>query len=189
MEKKTTIQCSVFIATSSDGFIARKDGAIDWLTRPEDAIPGEDYGYQAFFDSVDTLVMGRNTYELALTFDAWPYAGKRVVVLSSASPQVPPHLAGKVEIMSGPPAEIVRRLAERGARHVYVDGGNTIQRFLRAGLIQELTITRLPVLIGEGIPLFGALDRDIKLQHVETKVYPNGFVQSKFRMMNDQTGL
>jgi dihydrofolate reductase len=179
----------VFIATSLDGFIARNDGAIDWLTRPEDVIPGEDYGYQAFYDSIDTLVMGRNTYELALTFDAWPYAGKRVVVLSNGSPSIPPPLAGKVEIMSGPPAEIVQRLAMTGVQHVYVDGGNTIQRFLRAGFIQELTITRLPILIGEGIPLFGALDSDVRLQHVETKVYPNGFVQSKFYVMNNQTSL
>jgi len=177
-----TLRCSVFIATSLDGFIARKNGAIDWLTRPEDAIPGEDYGYQVFFDSIDTLVVGRNTYELALTFDAWPYAGKRVVVLSIGSPKILPSLAGQMEIMSGAPAEIVQRLAETGAQHVYVDGGNTIQRFLRAGLVQELTITRIPILLGDGIPLFGALGRDIKLQHVETKVYPNSFVQSRYRI-------
>jgi len=177
-----TIRCSVFIATSLDGFIARKDGAIDWLMRPEDAIPGEDYGYQAFFDSIDALVMGRNTYELALTFDAWPYAGKRVVVLSSGSPSIPPHLAGQVEHMSGSPAGIVQRLAKRGAQHVYVDGGDTIQRFLRAGLIHDLTLTRLPVLLGDGIPLFGTLEKDVHLQHIETKIYPNGFVQSKYKI-------
>ncbi|HTX80059.1 MAG TPA: dihydrofolate reductase family protein [Longilinea sp.] len=184
-----TITCSVFIATSLDGFIARKDGAIDWLSRPEDAIAGEDYGYQAFFDSVDTLVMGRNTFELALSFEAWPYAGKRVVVLSSGSPKIPPSLARHVEHMSGAPAEIVRWLAERGAQHVYVDGGDTIRRFLRAGLIDDLTITRLPILLGDGIPLFGPLEGDIRLQQVETTVYPNGFVQSKYQVKNDHTGL
>jgi dihydrofolate reductase len=112
------IRCSIFIATSLDGFIARRDGAIDWLTDPADVDASEDYGYKAFIDSVDTLVMGRKTYELALTFKEWPYAGKKVVVLSSGSPNVPENLSGSVEIMSGQPAELVRRLAQRGARHV-----------------------------------------------------------------------
>ena len=175
------IRCSIFIATSLDGFIARSDGAIDWLTDPADVDASEDYGYKAFIDSVDTLVVGRKTYELALTFKEWPYAGKKVVVLSSASPHVPEHLSGSVEIMSGAPGELVERLAQRGARHCYVDGGKTIQGFLNAGLIQEMTITRIPVLIGAGIRLFGKLDRDVRFQHVETKAYGNGFVQSKYR--------
>jgi dihydrofolate reductase len=176
-----SIKCSVFIATSLDGFIARRDGDIDWLTAPGGAEAGEDYGYQAFIDSVDTLVVGRNTYELVLSFDAWPYAGKRVVVLSHGAPPVPEHLSGSVEIMSGQPAEVVRRLSESGARHLYVDGGRTIQGFLRAGLIQEMTITRIPILIGQGIPLFGRLDRDVRFEHIQTKAYPNGFVQSRYR--------
>jgi dihydrofolate reductase len=176
-----SITCSVFIATSLDGFIARRNGDIDWLADPRGADSGEDYGYQAFIDSVDTLVVGRNTYELALTFEAWPYTGKRVVVLSHGALDVPDALSGVVEIMSGTPAEVVRRLSESGARHVYVDGGRTIQGFLGAGLIQDMTITRIPILIGDGIPLFGQLDRDIRFEHVETKVYNSGLVQSKYR--------
>lgn len=175
------IKYSIFIATSLDGFIARSDGDIDWLADPAYADASEDYGYKAFIDSVDTLVMGRKTYELALTFEEWPYAGKKVVVLSSGSPNVPENLSGSVEIMSGAPDELVGRLAQRGARHCYVDGGKTIQGFLKAGLIQEMTITRIPVLIGDGIPLFGKLDRDARFEHIETKTYASGFVQSKYR--------
>lgn len=179
-----TIRCSVFIAMSLDGFIARRNGDIDWLTDTGDVNGSEDYGYKEFIDSVDTLVIGRNTYERVLTFKEWPYTGKRVVVLSSGSPEVPDHLSGSVEIMSSPPVELVHRLSEDGARHVYVDGGKTIQGFLNAGLIQDLTITHIPILIGDGIPLFGKLDRDIRFQHIETKSYKSGFVQSKYRTVN-----
>jgi len=179
-----SLKCSVFIAISLDGFIARKNGAIDWLNDPAHADEGEDYGYKAFFDSVDIMVMGRNTYELALTFDAWPYSGKKVVVLSSGTPNIPENLAASVEIMSGAPEEVARRLAQNGARHAYMDGGVTIQRFLQAGLIQEMIITTIPILIGEGIPLFGNLDHDIRFQHVETKAYPSGLVQSKYQVIH-----
>jgi dihydrofolate reductase len=179
-----TIKCSVFIALSLDGFIARKDGNIDWLTYTGHGNGNEDYGYRDFFGTIDTLVMGRSTYELALTFKEWPYTGKRVVVLSSGYPQIPDSLSGSVEIMSGLPTDIVERLSESGARHVYVDGGKTIQGFLEAGLIQEMTLTRIPVLIGDGIPLFGKLGRDIRFQHVETKAYQNGYVQSKYRTIS-----
>ncbi len=176
-----TIKCSVYIATSLDGFIARKDGSIDWLIGVNDPTSTEDYGYKMFFDSVDTLVMGRNTYELALTFGEWPYGGKNLVVLSTGSPKVPEHLAGSVEVTSLAPAEMVQYLAGKGARHLYIDGGKTIQSFLRAGLIDEMTITLTPILIGEGLPLFGPLQHDLKLKHLETKAYPNGFVQNKYQ--------
>ena len=178
------IKCSVFIATSLDGFIARRNGAIDWLTAPSDVDAGEDYGYKEFIDSVDTLLMGRKTYELVIIFKEWPYTGKKVVVLSSGFPNVPENLSGKVEIMSGSPDELVQRLSQNGARHVYVDGGETIQGFLRAGLIQEMTITQIPILIGDGIRLFGKLDRDIRLRPIETKTYKSGFVQNKYRVID-----
>jgi dihydrofolate reductase len=175
--------CSVFIAASLDGFIARRNGDLDWLTGASEASSPEDYGYRAFFDSVDAIVLGRNTYETALGFKEWPYAGRKVVVLSSKSPRIAANLAGKVQIWSRSPAELVQRLSEDGLRHIYVDGARTIQGFLNAGLIQEMTITRIPVLIGEGIPLFAEVERDIKFRHVETKIYPNGFVQSKYRAL------
>ncbi len=177
------VHCSVFIATSLDGFIARLNGDIDWLTGGEQSESGEDYGYKAYFDSIDMLVMGRNTYEKVASFSEWPYGDKPVVVLSSRALPVPERLGGKVETMSGAPGEVVGRLAGRGARRLYIDGGVTIQGFLRAGLIDEMTITRLPALIGEGLPLFGRLDGDIRLEHLGTKSYANGLVQSRYRVI------
>lgn len=173
------MRVSVFIATSVDGFIARKDGSIDWLGNPEEG--GEDYGYKEFFASVDTLVMGRNTYETVLGFGNWPYGDKRVVVSTrrplAFQPQVPPFVSASPD----DPATLVRRLEAEGASHLYVDGGLTIQRFLAAGLIDDLAITRIPLLLGEGIPLFGPTGGDVPLLHVRTQAYPNGFVQSIYR--------
>jgi dihydrofolate reductase len=183
MGMDTAIKCSVFIATSRDGFIARQDGSIDWLTGSGSPENSEDYGYKTFFDSIDTLVMGRNTFAQVLTFGDWPYRDKKVVVLSSRSQQLPGHLAGKVEFISGSPDEIVRQLADGGARHLYIDGGKTIQGFLRAGLIDEMIITTLPVLIGQGLPLFGRLERDIHLEHLETCVFPSGIIQSRYKLV------
>jgi dihydrofolate reductase len=170
------VRASVFIATSLDGFIARSNGDLDWLP----AGGGEEHGYDAFIATVDALVIGRNTFETVLTFDAWPYGPKPVFVLTNRPLPVPAPAGAVVESMSGPPSEIVSRLAARGIRHVYVDGGITIQQFLRAGLIQRLTITRIPVLLGSGIPLFGALPGDVRLQHVATRQYVSGMVQSEY---------
>ena len=160
------IKCSVYIATTLDGFIARKNGGLDWLPGSDGSTGSEDYGYKLFLDSVDTLVMGRNTYELALSFTEWPYRGKNVVVLSSGFPKTRKNLANGAEGTSTSPRELVLQLAAAGSSHVSVDGGKTIQWFLQAGLINEMTITAIPILIGEGIPLFGNLDHDIKLRHV-----------------------
>jgi dihydrofolate reductase len=177
------MKASVYIATSLDGFIARPDGGLDWLPGIGGAETGEDYGYRQFMDSVDCLVMGRSTYEVVLGFGGeWPYSEKPVVVLSSRPVDIPDRLADTVEWMSGPPTEVVQRLAERGAGHLYVDGGRTIQGFLAAGLIQQLIITRVPVLIGEGIPLFGPIPHDIKLRHIETRSFANGLVQSRYEV-------
>lgn len=173
---------SVFVGTSVDGFIARRNGDLDFL--PEGG--GEPHGYDEFMASVDTIVIGRKTFETVLAFEAWPYGGKRVVVLSSRPIDVSAAKAGVVEQMAGPPAEIVSRLAASGAHHLYVDGGITIQGFLRAGLVQRLIITRVPVLIGEGVPLFGSLPRDIRLRHVATRHYPSGLVQSEYQVAAPQ---
>ncbi|MFZ0801831.1 MAG: dihydrofolate reductase family protein [Terriglobales bacterium] len=167
---------SVFIGTSLDGFIARPNGDLDFL--PVDG--GEPHGYNEFMASVDALVIGRKTFETVLAFPTWPYGDKRVVVLSSHPLDFSKVRGGVVEQMAGPPAEIVSKLAATGVRQVYVDGGVTIQGFLRAGLVQRLIITRVPVLIGEGIPLFGALPRDVRLHHVATQHYPSGLVQSEY---------
>ena len=167
---------SVFIATSLDGFIARRDGALDWLP----AGGGEPHGYEEFIATVDAIVIGRKTFETVLTFDAWPYGTKPVVVLSSTPGALAAPAGAVCEFMSGSPAEIVEQLSGRGLTHLYVDGGITIQRFLDAGLIQRLTITRIPVLLGDGIPLFGRLRHDIRLEHVGTRAFPSGMVQSEY---------
>lgn len=169
---------SVFIGTSLDGFIARPNGELDFL--PEGG--GEPHGYDEFFASVDALVIGRKTFETVLNFKTWPYGDKRVVVLSSRPLDLSAVAEGVVEQMSGTPTEIVSQLAASGANHLYIDGGITIQRFLRAGLVGRLIITRVPVLIGEGIPLFGALPHDIRLRHVATRHYESGLVQSEYEI-------
>jgi dihydrofolate reductase len=176
------LKASVFIATSLDGFIARLDGSVDWLGGSAQE-GGADYDYKKFMGTVDALVMGRHTYEQALTFGDWPYGTKPVVVLSSRSLHIPEGIPKSVEAMSGSPKEIVSKLSERGAEHIYVDGGKTIQGFLAAGLIQRLIITRIPVLLGTGIPLFGALTRDIKLQHIASRQFSTGLVQSEYEVL------
>jgi dihydrofolate reductase len=167
---------SVFIGTSVDGFIARPNGDLDFL--PEGG--GEPHGYTEFMASVDALVIGRKTFETVLAFPVWPYGDKRVVVLSCTPLDFSAVRGGKLEQMSGSPAEIVSKLAATGAHNLYIDGGITIQRFLRAGRIQRLIITRVPVLIGDGIPLFASLPRDVRLQHVATRHYPSGLVQTEY---------
>jgi dihydrofolate reductase len=169
------VKASVFIGTSLDGFIARSNGAFDFLP----AGGGEPHGYEEFIATVDALVIGRKTFDTVLGFEAWPYGRKPVFVLSTRPLAFTP-TGAVVERMSGAPSAIVAELAARGIGHIYVDGGITIQRFLAAGLIQRLVITRVPVLIGAGIPLFGALPRDILLQHVETRQYASGLVQSEY---------
>src|SRR5467141_716607 len=178
MPPPAQIALSVFVGTSVDGFIARRNGDFDFLLEGG----GEPHGYNEFLASVDTIVIGRKTFEAVLTLKAWPYVDKRVVVLSSRPVDLSAAAGGVVEQMAGPPTEIVSQLAATGARHVYVDGGVTIQGFLRAGLIQRLVITRVPVLIGDGIPLFGTLPRDVRLRHVATRQYASGLVQSEYHV-------
>ena len=170
---------SVFIGTSVDGFIARPNGSFDFL--PVDG--GEPHGYNEFIASVDALVIGRNTFETVLAFPSWPYGDKRVVVLSSRPLDLSVVHGGVVEQMSGAPADIVAKLSARDVQHIYVDGGITIQRFLSAGLIQRLIITRVPVLIGQGIPLFGSLLRDVKLRHLNTQSYASGMVKTEYEVV------
>jgi dihydrofolate reductase len=171
------MRASVFIATSLDGFIARESGALDWL--PENPEP---HGYDEFIASVDALVIGRKTFETVLTFGEWPYT-KPVVVLSSRPAELTAPKGAVCDMMSGTPQEIVARLAQRGLEHLYVDGGVTIQGFLEAGLIQRMVITRIPVLLGRGIPLFGPISHDVRLEHLSTRAFPSGIVQSEYRVV------
>jgi dihydrofolate reductase len=171
------MNCSVFIATSIDGFIARTDGTFDWLP----ANP-EPHGYDEFIATVDALVMGRKTFETVLGFGAWPYGTTPVVVLSSRPDALVAPAGAACEMMSGTPLEIVARLEARGMKHLYIDGGVTIQGFLAAGLIQRMIITRVPVILGSGIPLFGPVAGDVRLEHVATRSYASGLVQSEYRL-------
>ena len=176
-----TIKVSVYIATSLDGFIARKNGDIDWLGAGEGS---EDYGYAEFMSTVDHVVMGRNTYEKVLSFGGWHYE-KKVVVLTSREMIIPPELEDKVEILNLPPHALLDDLELCGARHIYLDVGVTIQRFNREGLVDEMTITTIPIMIGEGLPLFGTLDRDVKLGLIKSQSFENGFVQNKYRYVQE----
>jgi dihydrofolate reductase len=178
-----TIKCSVFIATSLDGFIARADGSVDWLTAANAAVPpGEDCGYKAFMSTVDTMVMGRNTFEQVLTFGEWSYGSTPVVVMSRRDAPLPANAPNTVTSSREAPKDLVARLSKQGNRHLYIDGGLTIQSFLAASLIDELTITVIPILLGTGKPLFGPLSSDIKLSHVATRAYEFGFVQHVYRV-------
>ena len=171
------MNASVFIATSLDGFIARENGAIDWL--PENPEP---HGYDEFIASVDAIVIGRKTFETVLAFGGWFYGKTLVIVLSSKSSELKAPEGANCDFMSGDPRDIVAALERRGVKHAYVDGGVTIQRFLEAGLIQRLIITRIPVLLGSGIPLFGPLSHDVRLEHVVTRSFQGGLVQSEYNV-------
>ena len=172
------MKLSVFVGTSLDGFIARRNGRYDFLP----AGGGEPHGYDEFIATVDTILIGRNTFEVVLKLPRWPYSDKRVVVLSHR-PLDLSGVTGRVEQMSGDPGQIARKLAGTGAKHVYVDGGIAIQEFLRASQIHRITITRVPVFIGEGIPLFGSVRWDIQLRHINTRQYPSGLVTSEYEVM------
>ena len=172
------MKLSVFCGVSVDGFLARPNHALDFL----DAGGQEPHGFEEFYDSVDVVVIGRKTFEVVLTFGKWFYGKKPVVVLSGRPLDFSSIEKGVVEQMSGEPAEIAAKLKACGFKHAYIDGGITIQRFLAAGLIDRLVITRVPVLIGEGVPLFGPLPRDVGLRHVATRCYGGGLVQSEYEV-------
>ncbi len=170
-------RCSVYIATSLDGFIAREDGRIDWLSIVERE--GEDYGFKRFFDTTDTLVMGRKTYETALSFDTWHYTGKRCIVRTHAPGE---SLHGE-EFYSGDLVELMERLAEEGAKHVYVDGGMIISQFLAAKLVDEVTVSLIPIVLGEGARLTQKIGHDVGLELLSSKAFESGLVQITYRVV------
>jgi dihydrofolate reductase len=171
------MKVSVFCGTSVDGFLARRDDTFDFL----DTGGNVPHGFTAFLKSVDVIVMGRRTFDVVRKLGHFGFYGKKQVVVLSSNPLDLSSIGGvKIEQMSGTPQQIVTQLERGGFKHAYVDGGITIQRFLEAGLVNRLTVSRVPVLIGEGIPLFGAVPRDIQLQHVRTKSFKGGLVQSVY---------
>lgn len=169
----------VYIATSLDG-------DIDWLTQQPGADPGDDFGYSEFIKGVDCIVMGRNSFEKVLSFSEWPYTNTRVLVLSSTLAQIPKGInglvEGSVELYSGALVSLVGKLENEGCKGLYIDGGQTIQGFLRENLITDITITTVPILLGGGISLFGSVESSIDLQHITTKCYNNGFVQTSYKV-------
>ena len=175
------MKLSVFCGVSVDGFLARPDHSLDFLDTGEQ----EPHGFEEFYGSVDVVVIGRKTFEVVLTFGKWFYGTKPVVVLSSRVLNFSSVKGGVLEQMSGEPSEIVAQLKARGFKHAYIDGGITIQRFLAGRLIDRMVITRVPLLIGTGIPLFGPVPRDISLRHVATRCYKGGLVQSEYELDTD----
>jgi dihydrofolate reductase len=173
----------VYIATSLDGFIAASDGKLDWL----EEIPNpekNDFGYSEFMRGIDAIVMGRKTFEKVLTFGVWPY-DKPVYVPSKSKLTIPKEVEDKVEIITGNPKKLVDQLKAKGYQNLYIDGGITIQGFLNEDLIDEMIITRVPVLLGNGIPLFNNLTQRLDFNHVRTEIFNEMVVKSHYRRVRE----
>lgn len=170
---------SVFIATSIDGYIAKKNNDLDWLTTfnpPIDEIEEKDCGYSKFLSSVDVLVMGRNSYDVVSSFNPWPYEGKRVIVLSSTLTSV----YKQAELFKGEITQLIQKLHNEGIKHIYLDGGATISQFLNKGLVDQLIISIIPVVLGSGIPLFSNINNDKWCRLISSQAFSNGLVQLKY---------
>ncbi|GAB1419963.1 dihydrofolate reductase family protein [Anaerolineales bacterium] len=177
------LKVSVFMALSLDGFIARPDGDVAWLEEGMPLPEGDDAGYADFFKTVDVLVMGRGSFEKVLAFDPWPYGDKPVIVMSKSLTEIPENLSHSVTLYEGGIHSLLENLPEIYS-HIYLDGGQLVQSFLREGLIDEMTLTTIPILIGKGIPLFGHLDHDIHLKHLSSRYWDNGFVQTVYQVLS-----
>lgn len=171
----------VYIATSLDGFIAKENGDLNWLMEAPNP-DNSDFGFNDFMDRVDVIVMGKNTFEIVVSFGEWPYT-KPVFVLSNSLSMAPKNLEDKVEFIKGDPRDILKKLHSKGFKNLYIDGGITVQNFLKEDLIDELIITRIPILLGKGISLFGELDNEIKFEHIETEIFNNTLVKSSYKRL------
>ncbi|MGD1840008.1 MAG: dihydrofolate reductase family protein [Thermonemataceae bacterium] len=176
MDKKNI----VFIAKSLDGYIAGKNGELDWLytiLNPEN----NDMGYNSLIEEIDAVVMGRTTFETVCSFGGdWPYS-KHVFVLSNSLKDIPQKLNTKVTLMNGNPQEVLDKIYKKEYFKLYIDGGRTIQHFLREDLIDELRVTTIPVLLGGGFPLFGDLAAPMEFQHIASKVFLDQIVQNCYK--------
>ena len=181
---------SVYIATSVDGFIARTNGSVDWLdtygNQEADMGDDADMGFNNFIESIDCMIMGRGCMEAISGFnlspEQWPYRDARVIVLSKTLTNAPENVKDHVEMYAGDVQELVETLEREGFQHAYVDGGKTIQSFLNLQLITDMTLTQIPVLLGDGISLFGQTNQDIRLEKPEAKVFPNELVQVHYEV-------
>jgi dihydrofolate reductase len=178
------VKVSVFIGTSLDGFIAREDGDISWLdSANKKATPGEDFGFNSFLESVDLIVMGRKTFEQVITFNDWSYKDTKMIVLTSNDIEIPEKLKKTVTTSNTlSSVQLIKELSDQPINHIYVDGGTVIQDFLSTGLVDEITVTIVPILIGNGKPFSRLLPSDLYLQHLKTTVYDFGFVQNKYKV-------
>ena len=168
----------VYIATSLDGFIATSNGGIDWLNNIPN-LDQNDYGYSDFIKKIDAIVMGKNTFQKVLSFNKWPY-DKFVFVLSNSLKELPKNITENAEIINGDIKKLMKKLTQRGFNNLYVDGGGAIRSFLKEDLIDEIIITRVPILLGDGIPLFNKLDQKLKFKHKKTNIYNNSLVKSHY---------
>jgi dihydrofolate reductase len=181
------MKCSVYIATSADGYIATLEGGVDWLHtagNKEVDMGSEDMGFKAFMGSVDCMIMGRKCMDMIssmnLTPEQWIYGDMPIVVLSNTIKESPENLHGKIEMYSGDISKLIYNLEKRGFKHAYIDGGATITSFINLELIDEMIITKAPLLLGEGIPLFGKIKNSVKLNNAKATVYKNEFIQIKY---------
>ncbi len=171
---------SIYIATSIDGYIARKDGSLDWLDR----VGGfdEDYGFQKLLGSIDAVILGRKTYEIASTVPD-PYPGKKVVVLSNSLNSV----KNGMELYRGDLAELLAKLQKEGIKHIWVDGGVTISQFLSSQLVDTMTLSIIPVILGSGIPLFNVISKEIPCRLISSQSYQSGLVQLNYEIIKQFT--
>ena len=169
----------VFIAKSLDGFIAGINGELDWLQsipNPEN----NDMGFISLIEEIDAIVMGKTTFDIVCSFKGeWPYQ-KHVFVLSNSLNEIPEKLKGKATLLNGNVKEILANIHEKGFYKLYIDGGKTVQNFLAEDLINELRITTIPILLGNGIPLFDLLPNILEFNHLKTEVFLNQIVQSHY---------
>ena len=180
------MRITVFIATSLDGYISKPDGSIDWLMDKRYELDGEDFGYSELYNACDLLVMGRSSFEKVASFEKWPYPDKRVIVLSRSLNALSKQI-DDVELFSGSITDLVATLTMQNCEHIYIDGGQVIQSFLQEGLVTDMTITTIPILLGDGRRLFGELSHEKHLKLLSAKGYENGFVQCKYAVINETT--
>lgn len=170
----------VYVGMSLDGYVADRNEGLEWLESVPN--PGnDDMGWTEFMDGIDAIVMGRKTMDKVLGFGIdWPYR-KKVFVLSNSLSSLPEGAGDQVEILRGSPADITELLNVKGYHNLYIDGGSTIQGFLKSDLIDEMILTRVPILLGGGVSLFGSLPEHLMFDHISTEVYLEQLVSSRYR--------
>lgn len=190
------MKCSIFIAPSVDGYIATQDGGVHWLETAGTTVSEEEassdlmthfnMSFPNYLQSVDCMIIGRKLMEVLSSFnltpEQWPYGDTKIIALSSTIKEPPENLNNKVQMYSGPISELITKLENEGYKHTYIDGGTTITSFLNLQLINEMTLTQAPVLLGSGIPLFGKLDKQIRLEDAQATAFPNNFIEIKYKV-------